>query len=85
MGNDYFETLDQIMDRSNPIPMGIGHSCRIENAIIDKNCRIGNNVTILGDDSLEDAETDSYVIRDGIIVLKKKASIPANTQIGLIK
>ena len=85
MGNDYFETLDQIMDQTNSIPMGVGHSCVLQNAIIDKNCRIGNNVSIIGDDSLSDTETDSYVIRDGIIVLKKKAVIPANSKIGLIK
>ncbi|HEX6181569.1 MAG TPA: glucose-1-phosphate adenylyltransferase, partial [Chitinophagaceae bacterium] len=43
MGNDYFETLDEIEHaKSHGIPtVGIGHRCYIKNAIVDKNCRIG--------------------------------------------
>ena len=82
MGNDYFETLEEISQEED-IPMGIGANCYIEQAIIDKNCRIGNNVTIKGGDILEDVETDTYCIRDGIVVLKKGASIPDNARIGL--
>lgn len=62
--------------------IGIGENCHIENAIVDKNCVIGNNVTICGDASLSDSETDEYVIKDGIIVVKKKAVIADNTVVG---
>ena len=69
MGCDYYETLDEIENRKIDILMGIGERCFIKNAIIDKNCRIG-------DDGLEDTETDTYCIRDGIVVIKKGAVIP---------
>ena len=85
MGNDYYESLLQIAElqkEGTPL-MGIGKNCVIENAIIDKNCRIGNNTTIIGDAYLEDIETDTYCIRDGIIILKKEAIIPPNSVIGL--
>lgn len=82
MGNDYFETLEEISEQGKT-PMGIGANCYIEQAIIDKNCRIGNNVTIKGGDSLEDIEADTYCIRDGIVVVKKGAVIADNTRIGL--
>ena len=55
----------------------------IENAIIDKDCRIGDGVIIRGDVSLKDEETDTYCVKDGIIVLKKGAVIPHGTKIGV--
>lgn len=83
MGNDYFETLDDIVHQTDQSPMGIGDNCLIDKAIIDKNCRIGNNVTIRGNVSLENTETDTYCIRDGIVVLKKGAHIPDGSVIGI--
>jgi len=44
--------------------------------------RIGNNVVIKGSPTLKDDETDTYVIRDGIIVLKKGAYIEDGARIG---
>jgi len=81
MGNDYFETIDEM--KVVDVPLGIGANCYIEQAIIDKNCRIGNNVSIKGGDILEDKDTDTYCIRDGIVVLKKGAIIPDNSKIGV--
>jgi len=60
-------------------PMGIGTNCRIDNAIIDKNVRIGNNVTISPERSSARPEGDGYVIRDGVIVVLKGAVIPDNS------
>ncbi len=82
MGNDFFETLDKIIE-GDEISLGIGKNCYIENAIVDKNCRIGNEVSIRGHADLEDSETEEYVIKDGIIVLKKKAVIAHGTKIGI--
>ena len=85
MGTDYYETLEDIAkikkDGKRP-HMGIGKNCHIEDAIIDKNCSIGNNVTIKGGSNLEDTETPVYCIRDGIIILKKGAIVQDGTIIG---
>ncbi len=83
MGNDYFESLEQIV-KNEEIPMGIGNNCYIENAILDKNCRVGNNVIIRGSVALQNEETESYSIRDGIVVVKKGAQIPDGAKIGLV-
>lgn len=80
MGNDYYETMEEM--ESVQQPMGIGEDCEIHRAIVDKNCRVGDRVVIIGNTELEDVETDTYVIRDGIIVLKKGAHIPDGTVIG---
>ena len=76
MGSDYYETLEEIENRKIPILMGIGERCFIKNTIIDKNCRIGDDVRINGGTHLEDRETDKYVIKEGIVVIKKNAVIP---------
>jgi len=76
MGCDYYETLNEIENNHIKIIMGIGERCFIKNAIIDKNCRIGDDVRINGGKHLEDTETDMYSIKDGIVVVKKDAVIP---------
>lgn len=76
MGSDYYQTLDELIDNPANIPMGIGKRCFIKNAILDKNCCIGNDVRVNGGKHLEDNETDLYVVRDGIVVIKKGAIIP---------
>lgn len=79
MGSDIYESLEDIETKNIDILMGIGERCFIKNAIIDKNCRIGDDVRINGGPHLEDAETDKYVIKDGIVVIKKDAVIPHGT------
>ena len=76
MGCDYYETLQDMEDSRIDVLMGIGERCFIKNAIVDKNCRIGDDVRINGGTHLEDTETEAYVIRDGIVVIKKDAVIP---------
>lgn len=78
MGNDYYETLDDIANAGKAgIPLlGIGLRCYIRNAIIDKNCRIGDDVRINGGSHLENTDHTLYTVKDGIVVLKKGAVIP---------
>ena len=75
MGNDYFETLDEIEHaKSHGIPtVGIGHRCYIKNAIVDKNCRIGDDVRINGGPHLQNSDHSLYTVKDGIVVIKKGA------------
>jgi glucose-1-phosphate adenylyltransferase len=76
MGNDSYETLEEMNRNKIPIVMGIGERCFIKNAIIDKNCRIGDDVRINGGHHLKDCETDTYCVKEGIVVIKKNAVIP---------
>ncbi|MBX2893375.1 MAG: glucose-1-phosphate adenylyltransferase [Saprospiraceae bacterium] len=81
MGNDSYQTLEEIALHTDEIPMGIGHYCHIEHAILDKDCRIGNNVVIKGGTHLPDMETDEFCVRDGVVAVKKGAVIPEGTRI----
>ncbi len=55
---------------------------RYTNWLRGKGCRIGNNVVVRGGTNLEDIETETYSVVDGIIVLKKSVVIPAGSRIG---
>lgn len=80
MGNDFYQN---ICDMNEDITggkqlVGIGERCFISNALVDKNCRIGNDVYIHGGSHLEDFSNELYAIKDGIVVIKKGAVIPDN-------
>jgi glucose-1-phosphate adenylyltransferase len=82
MGGDNYQTLEQIEESriTNKPIMGIGDRCIIKNAIIDKNCYIGNDVKInCGPDKIADGDYDTYTCQDGIVVIKKRAVIPNGT------
>ena len=75
MGADYY-------DDSGSIPIGIGENCDIEGAIIDKNVRIGQDVVIKPFPLGTEIETDSYTVKDGIVVIPKRTILPSGTRIG---
>ncbi|MCU0336396.1 MAG: glucose-1-phosphate adenylyltransferase, partial [Sediminibacterium sp.] len=75
MGNDYYETLAEMEkhQREGLPKIGIGERCYIKDAILDKNCRIGNDVRINGGKHLENVDHPLYAVKDGIVVIKKGA------------
>lgn len=78
MGSDYYQNLDELNQNiaHNVKNIGIGKRCYINNTIVDKNCRIGNDVYLNGGKHLEDINTPLYTIKEGIIVVKKGAVLP---------
>jgi len=83
LGSDYYESQESVEanEREGKPRIGIGENCRIENAIIDKNARIGNNVVISPAGKQDNTDHERYYIRDGIIVIPKDAVIPHGTVI----
>ncbi|MEO8719661.1 MAG: glucose-1-phosphate adenylyltransferase [Ginsengibacter sp.] len=75
MGSDYYETIEEMnYTEEHGVPkLGIGDNCYLNNAIIDKNVRIGNNVRINGGAHLQNCDHDLYTVKDGIVVVKKGA------------
>ncbi len=78
MGNDHYQNLEEIRlnIEHDIINVGIGERCYIFNTIVDKNCRIGNDVKLNGGKHLADTNTNLYTVKDGIIVIKKGAILP---------
>ncbi len=78
MGNDFYQNLEELTVNyeHHVTNIGIGERCFINNTIVDKNCRIGHDVHLNGGHHLENANTPLYTIKDGIIVVKKGATLP---------
>jgi len=83
LGSDYYESIESIREheKAGRPPIGIGANCRIENTIVDKNARIGNNVVISPAGKPEKVDHPNYFIRDGIVIIPKNGVIPHGTVI----
>ena len=83
MGADFYESATSRAEKAEAgIPnVGIGEKCLIQNAIIDKNARIGDNSVIANTKGLDNYDADNYYIRDGIVIVPKDATIPPDTVI----
>jgi glucose-1-phosphate adenylyltransferase len=79
MGANRFEPLAEASNHA--VKTGIGRDCAIRNAIIDFNARIGDGCKLLNEQKLDEAETENYSIRGGIIVVPKNAELPPGTVI----
>ncbi len=83
MGADWYENRkahDRNVELGRP-GLGIGEGSRIERAIIDKNARIGRDVVIRSKEGHPDVETESYVIKEGFVVIPKNSVVPDGTVI----
>jgi glucose-1-phosphate adenylyltransferase len=78
LGSDYYESQESVSrhEQAGLPRVGIGSGCKIENAIIDKNARIGNNVVISPAGKPENLDHERYFIRDGVVIVPKDAVIP---------
>ena len=85
MGADFFESSEEraVLSERGGIPLGVGQGTTVKRAILDKNARIGRNVTIVNKDHVEEADRAElgFYIRNGIVVVVKNASIADGTVI----
>lgn len=83
MGADrYEETDEQEKNRKKGVPkIGIGKNCRIKNAIIDKNARIGDNVVLSPEGKPDLFEAKGVTVRDGVLIVLKNTVLADDTQI----
>lgn len=83
MGADFYEPAPErkTQAESGGIPLGIGANTTIRRAIIDKNARIGSDVMITNKEGVTESlrEDLGFMIRSGIVVVLKNATIPNGT------
>jgi glucose-1-phosphate adenylyltransferase len=83
LGCDFYESALSIAEhQARGVPsIGIGRNTVIENAIIDKNARIGNDVHISPAGKPDSVDHELYYIRDGIVIVPKNGVVPHGTSI----
>lgn len=83
MGADFFENEAEKKENKNlqRPDIGVGENCYIENAIIDKNARIGNNVRLSPEGKPDMYEQGDVIVRDGVLIVIKNGIVPDGTVI----
>lgn len=85
MGADWYESAAERerLRREGKVPIGVGPGCKIARTILDKNARVGANVTITAKEDAPDEDDPGkpYAIKSGIVVVKKGETIPDGTTI----
>jgi glucose-1-phosphate adenylyltransferase len=75
LGADYYESDSQT---NGDVPIGVGSNVELDGVIVDKNARIGPGARLVNDKKINELDGDGYYIRDGIIIVEKDATIPAD-------
>ncbi len=83
LGADYFPWHDPGRRHGTfpPPHPGIGEGAVVENTLVDKNAQIGRGCRITNEAGVDEADGDGWVIRDGIVVIRKNAVIADGTVI----
>jgi len=83
MGADYYEPPEALAanEAAQRPRIGIGRHTRIDEAIIDKNARIGDHCIITPHGKPETADHPLYYIRDGVVIIPKDTIVPNGTVI----
>ena len=71
MGADFYED-----ERDDVVHLGIGKNCIVENAILDKDVRIGDGVHLVNREKITEGDRSGIIVRDGIIIVPKSVKIP---------
>ncbi|MDX2186893.1 MAG: glucose-1-phosphate adenylyltransferase [Opitutaceae bacterium] len=83
MGSDFYQTEAMMAeDRALNRPhLCIGRGCTIRGSIIDKNARIGDNVTLIAEGKKDGTYPHGVIVRDGVLLVPKGGIVPAGTVI----
>jgi glucose-1-phosphate adenylyltransferase len=79
LGADYYESEDMAPARGALPPVGIGRNAVLDRAIVDKNARVGDEVRLVNERGVQDADGEGYYIRDGIVIVPKEGVVPDGT------
>jgi glucose-1-phosphate adenylyltransferase len=61
------------------VPLGIGKDVVLDRVIVDKNARVGDGARLVNAAGVQEADGNGYVIREGIIIVPKGATIAPGT------
>jgi glucose-1-phosphate adenylyltransferase len=81
LGADYYESDDDVPARGDSPRLGIGRNVTLDRVIVDKNARIGDDVRLVNDAGVAEADGDGYYIRDGVIIVPKDGVIKPGTRV----
>jgi glucose-1-phosphate adenylyltransferase len=81
LGADYFEADDDAPRRDGDPRLGIGRNVVLDRVIVDKNARIGDDVRLVNEAGVQNADGDGYYIRNGIVIVPKGGIVKDGTRV----
>ena len=83
MGADSYENEEQMRaNAARGLPnLGVGHDCKIRGAIIDKNARIGDGVTLNVEGKADGTYAHGIIVRDGVLLVPKGCVVPSGASV----
>jgi glucose-1-phosphate adenylyltransferase len=81
LGADYYELDDVAPEQGDRPRLGIGQNVVLDRVIVDKNARIGDDVRLVNEAGVQEADGDGYYIRNGIIIVPKDGVIQAGVRV----
>jgi glucose-1-phosphate adenylyltransferase len=76
LGADFYEEDTAVQQ----VPLGIGRNVVLDRVIVDKNARVADDVQLVNEQGIQDADGDGYYIRNGIVIVPKGAVVKAGTR-----
>ena len=76
LGADFYEEDTAARE----IPLGVGRNVVLDRVIVDKNARIADDVRLVNEKGVQEADGDGYYIRNGIVIVPKGAEVKSGTR-----
>ena len=79
LGADFYEADDDAPRHDDAAKLGVGSNVVLDRVIVDKNARIGNDVRLVNEAGVQQADGDGYFIRNGIVIVPKGGIVKDGT------
>ncbi len=79
LGADFYEADDDAPRGDDGPRLGLGSNVVLDRVIVDKNARIGNDVHLVNEAGVQQADGDGYFIRNGIVIVPKGGVVKDGT------
>lgn len=79
LGADFYEADDEAPRDDGGPRLGLGRGVVLDRVIVDKNARIGNDVRLVNEAGVQQADGDGYFIRNGIVLVPKGGVVKDGT------
>jgi glucose-1-phosphate adenylyltransferase len=79
LGADFYDADGSAPPRRDAPRLGIGKNVVLDKVIVDKNARVGDDVRLVNEAGVQEADGNGYYIRSGVIIVPKDGVIKPGT------
>ncbi|MCL4812845.1 MAG: glucose-1-phosphate adenylyltransferase [Vicinamibacteraceae bacterium] len=80
LGADHYESDRERRRSGDAPPIGVGRGTVLDRVLVDKNARIGDHVTLVNEQGVDEMDGDGFYVRDGIVIVPKHGVVKPGTR-----